>query len=120
MKVMFREILMRTPVDTGHLAGNWHVSIGGDSTATFGSKLAPRSRAAALGDAVRAINTVNFKGNIDIHFVNNTEYAPVAEYGLWNGPTAKVTSDGFSRQAPSGMLRSTLADFERRLARAMK
>ena len=71
---MFRNIQIRTPVDTGRARGNWHVEFDGEQSATI---------------------------------YNNLPYMERLE-------------NGWSKQAPAGMVRVTLTEFERKLKQAAR
>lgn len=104
---IFSQVMQRTPVDTGRLRGNWQTGIGMYSKA----ELARIGGRASMSEANRKIA----KWDIErpIYFVNNLPYAQVVEYGLYNHRTDKTTSAGYSSQAPRGMVRVTVAEFDR-------
>ena len=113
---MFSSIVKLTPVDKGRLRANWQVDINSmpsgevSGTDKTGNK--------AISKANSKIDQFK-KGSI--YFANNLPYADVAEYGLWGlgeGATSKTTRDGFSIQAPYGMVRVTLTNFEQALKKA--
>lgn len=118
IRLLFNSIIIKTPTDSGYLRGNWHVSLGSDSARVYGSKDAPRAVGSAINEANSKLSKFNSKAITSAYIVNNVEYGPVAEYGGWKGPTAKVTGSGFSRKAPNGMVRISLTDFELFLRRA--
>jgi hypothetical protein len=97
----------KTPVDSGRLRGNWQATIGAPATGEInrtGSALA--ANMAAIRDAPGKV----------FYYVNNLPYAAVAEFGQWgNGPysTVKTTRDGYSVQAPYGMVRVTINKLQR-------
>lgn len=105
-----KRVVMRTPVDTGRLRANWQATLNipaaGEITLTDPSGTSTISKASAV--AQRA------PGNV-FWLVNNLPYAQVAEYGLWgtgDGATNKTTRDGYSVQAPYGMVRVTLDEIK--------
>lgn len=71
---IFRNIQIRTPVDTGRARGNWQVEFNGSQEATI---------------------------------YNNLPYIERLE-------------NGWSQQAPTGMVRITLSEFERKLNQAAR
>ena len=83
---LMNKIIMRTPVDTGRLRGNWFSSINRPITQIDGNSEGYNQTAsrAKLGDS--------------IFFVNNLPYASVIENG------------NKSRQ-PAGMIKTTIAEF---------
>ena len=50
-----------------------------------------------------------------IFLTNSLPYAIDIEYGNYDGPTARVTSAGFSRQAPSGMVRKNFIEITQQM-----
>jgi hypothetical protein len=85
---LFGKIVVRTPVDTGRLRGNWQVQLNSAPTGTLDTtKVQDPSEAkrAKLGDAIFIIN---------------------------NLPYAEVIEDGSSKQAPQGMVKVTVAEFK--------
>lgn len=96
---LFGRIVDRTPVDTGNLRGSW----------SCGTSPAPM-------DADFSV-----KAGQRFHIVNYMPYAPVVEFGLYPNPpkggTGK-TANGFSTQAPQGMVRVTVAEFPQIVAEA--
>lgn len=89
----------KSPVDTGDLRGSWTVSINGMPTTFDGDE----------------------SGNLRVKFGDtlfistNKPYAPIIEYGLYpnppKNPTGK-TENGYSRQAPQGMVRITVQEMQ--------
>jgi len=118
---LYTGIVKRTPVDTGRLKGNWQISInsvaGGEKNRTDDTPLGrySQSNASAEESKVNGFNASKH-GYIAIH--NNLPYAQTAEFGEWgDGPK---TVGGYSKQAPSGMARVTLSEFERALNQAAR
>lgn len=114
---LFGSIVMDTPVDTGRLRGNWQTSVS-----------APKSGELEREDKTGSITVSEIQGNmgdgsrgdISVFFTNNLPYAEVAEYGGWDGPTEKVTEEGYSRKSPAGMVRRNVARINAILAQAAK
>ena len=94
-----------SPVDTGHFSGNWQLTIGSETS----SEIPGNGRSGALSSIISKASTLT-AGQV-AYILNHVEYGYDLEYGTYNGPTAKVTSEGFSRQAPEGMVRITEARF---------
>lgn len=92
---MFSRVITKSPVDTGRFRGNWQVAIGSIPGGTLvlddkaGTATIARVTAVALG----------LKAGEVIYLVNNLAYALPLEYG-------------HSKQAPSGMVRLTIAEFQ--------
>ena len=103
------KIIQRTPVDTGRLRGNWQATIGAVATSSSLS----RDKTGQSTIAKAATVSEQAPGNI-FFLVNNLPYARVAEFGEWGtgpGATDRTTRDGFSIQAPYGMVRVTASEF---------
>lgn len=96
-------MIAKSPVDTGRFKSNWQCGLGGinpDTTATAGSD--------ALGRTEVVLQA--YKPGQSIWLTNNLPYA-------------KRLENGWSQQAPSGMVRLTVQDFKyavKRAADAMK
>lgn len=90
----FTRIVIRSPVDTGRFRGNWQVSI---ENIPSGSSDTGKSEGEVIGE----INSVvgQMRVGQSIFFVNNLPYARRLEYG-------------WSKQAPNGMVRLTVQEFQ--------
>lgn len=101
---MARKVIQDTPVDTGRLKNNWYASnrgLGRQST-----KATDASGTNSLKRVVAALQKL--KAGQTFYLYNNLPYARVVEYGLYPNPPKNPTGktvNGFSKQAPSGMLR---------------
>ncbi len=119
---VFKGVVMRTPVDTGALRASWQVGLNKVPDARVnihGGRLA--SAGASFVAFHSANSTINKAQCGDIVVISNhMDYAETAEFGLWHGPTKKVTAAGFSRQAPAGMVRVTLISVRNALVRMLK
>jgi hypothetical protein len=135
---LFRRVVERTPVDTGNARSNWLVAIG-EPTDEYnpasvtkrkitrgknkGKTIAKIKLHQTLKDTMRAGGFgITFSGDDTIVIFNNTPYIKKLEYGGYgkydengkviepsNGPK---TMNGFSRQAPHGMVGATTAQAE--------
>lgn len=113
-----RSVVMKSPVDTGRFRANWMVGVGDFSAKTSEAFDLDGERAIAAGMGV--IN--NVKAGQVVYIYNNLPYGPVLEYGLYPNPPMYGSWDrktksmvikslnGFSRQAPAGMVRITLRE----------
>jgi hypothetical protein len=114
---IFRRIILRSPVDTGRFRGNWQVAIGKipegvvelqlDEKAAK-TKEGSKGRAAAIGTATisaAAAETAKVRAGDVIYFVNNLPYGPRLE-------------NGWSPQAPAGMVGITVTEYEGVVAQA--
>lgn len=119
---LLRSMVLKTPVDTGRLRANWQVGLNvTDATTTDSDD--PVSRAEArLG---------SFEAGMTIYLTNALPYAAAVEYGLYPDPPklgtyvpkgssragfsgpgyVQLSSGGYSKQAPSGMVRITLVEY---------
>lgn len=93
---MSKRIIERSPVDSGRFRGNWNASINSANLATSSANApaggAPFSRARSV------VTDMPFGSTF--YFTNNLPYAYRLEY------------EGYSKQAPAGMVRVTVAEFQ--------
>jgi len=92
---MFTRIILKSPVDTGRFRGNWQIAIGSvpDGTLELDDKTgtATIAKGAAIALGMNA-------GDI-VYFANNLPYARRLE-------------EGYSQQAPAGMVALTVQEFQ--------
>ena len=88
----FTSIVMKTPVDTGRARGNWQVNIGSPATTPKGNSKTGRR---PIRSGTAAINNARPHGAY--YIVNNVPYVPYLE-------------NGWSRQAPLGMVALTVQE----------
>jgi hypothetical protein len=96
-------IVKRSPVDTGRFRNNWQASVNSINTAT--TPTADRSGSQAINKARGTINAL--KMGSTFYLSNNLPYAKRLEYG-------------WSKQAPSGMIRLSVAELQARMKEADK
>jgi len=96
---MFSRVILRSPVDTGRFRANWQVAIGRVPSGTL--QLEDPSGRATISEA--QATALRVKPGDTIALVNNLPYAQRLE-------------DGWSSQAPAGMVGLTVQDF-RQIAR---
>lgn len=94
---LFRAIVLKTPVDTGHLAYNWQVSV--DSPETIEKPGVDPEKTQVLADGQSNIGKWSLK-NKSLWIANNVEYVEDIEYGK-----SKL-------KAPQGMVRVSLREFD--------
>lgn len=94
--VMLSGIVRKSPVDTGRFRGNWITSIGGVSGATF--------------DRVDPSGSVSINEGAGIMMAYPNTMPPI--YIQNNLPYANRLENGWSRQAPGGMVALTIAEIE--------
>ena len=93
-------MIEKSPVDTGRFKSNWQVGISAintDTSAAAGSD--PRGRALIALQGYKPGNTIWLTNSL---------------------PYAKRLENGWSKQAPAGMVRLTLQDFHQAVERAVK
>ena len=112
-----KNIIDDTPVDTGRLKNNWYASNRQVGVRT--NKSTDPSGKNSLARVDKALK--RFKAGQRFSFFNNLPYARVVEFGLYPNPPKNPTGktvNGFSRQAPSGMLRKNVDGFARAMQKA--
>lgn len=107
--MLYSHIVMRTPVDTGRARGNWNVSASEIDARVTELK----------GAQYHSVNDMpNISGDEPIFIANNLYYIRKLEYGGYglykNGKLIQVangpkTVNGYSKQAPAGMVGVTMA-----------
>lgn len=107
-------VIRMSPVDTGRFRGNWQFSIDAPKQGALERFGAAEATAELIDGALQ------FQAGQSAYIVNNVPYALKLEFGGYNGPTEKVDSDGYSRQAPGGMVRITLDRFEQIVLEAIR
>jgi hypothetical protein len=98
-------LVLRSPVDTGRFRSNWFISEGQRASGTT---------SATTPDAEQGIATLEKAAGKLFFIQNNLPYGPTLEYGGYpNPPKSKTgkTIDGFSTQAPAGMVGLTVLEF---------
>ncbi len=93
------EVVKRSPVDTGRFRGNNIVSVGAPVFSATTNVDKDGSATITAGQSVLA----GLKPYTVIYIQNSLPYSEKLENGGYNGPTAKVDEQGFSRQAPGGI-----------------
>jgi len=96
-------IVKRSPVDTGRFRNNWNASVSGVNYSTTSS--IDRSGGQAINKAKGVID--GLKIGATFYLSNNLPYAKRLEYG-------------WSKQAPSGMIRLSVAELQTRMNEAAK
>jgi hypothetical protein len=101
---MCKEVINETPVDTGRLKNNWYAS-----NRAFGVRTTKATDPSGKNSMNRVRAALKrLKRGQSFYFFNNLVYAPVVEFGRYPNPPKNPTGktiNGFSRQAPQGMLR---------------
>ena len=111
--VLFRGIIKMSPVDTGRFRANWMVGMKTPSTETTEST--DKTGGTTAMNMAQYINAQ--KDSYEFTMANNLPYAHVLEYGGYKpgfvGPQQNTSRsvNGYSRQAPNGMVRVSVAKF---------
>jgi hypothetical protein len=103
---MYHRIVIRTPVDTGRARANWQLTVNEMPSASVAFGFSGKK--VAEGGGVKESKAPNIKvGPGDVVFItNNVVYIVPLEYG-------------HSQQAPMGMVRITIAEFQSFVAAAI-
>lgn len=99
---LFGSVIKDTPVDTGRAKGNWQTTIGAPASGTV-DRL---GESEALADVSQ--QAASFGAGKVIYLSNNLPYIYRLEY------------DGWSQQAPGGMLRKNVARIQSIVAKAAR
>lgn len=99
---LFSAIIAGTPVDTGRARGNWQMTKGSGATGVVerNGGTEPVDSPGALSDAASEAGSVRVEMGNTYHLSNNLPYISRLEY------------DGWSGQAPRGMVRINIARIE--------
>ncbi len=104
---LFRSIIFGSPVDTGRFRANWFVS--GENASNKRTSRTDKSGSQTIN---RMASDVENLRDIDvITLTNNLPYSEVIEFGGY--PTGPNTTNGFSKQAPKGVVRVNVKRFQR-------
>jgi hypothetical protein len=91
---LFSRVIQKSPVDTGRFKGNWQVAIGAIPAGVL--ELYDKDGTATIARVTAEI--LNLKAGDVIYLINNLSYSRSLEYG-------------HSKQAPSGMVRTTVQEY---------
>ena len=89
----FKRIILKSPVDTGRFRANWGVTIGQPRTGVTNAT----DKSGSSTQAAMVAGVTGWNGDKSIFMVNNLPYSIALEYG-------------HSKQAPGGMVRTTMAE----------
>lgn len=92
---MFTKVILKSPVDTGRFRGNWQTGIGSAPGGIL--ETLDKSGSAAISKMSGVIQGA--RAGDSIYLSNNLSYAVKLEYG-------------HSKQAPQGMVRTTVEEFQ--------
>jgi len=105
---LFDAIIKDTPVDEGRARGNWQASINAPILKDTDKKDKTGNKTSTEMYSV----SKKFKAGTVFYITNNLPYIWSLEYGGYgrgDGATNKTTRDGYSIQAPYGMVRKNVA-----------
>ena len=125
--LLFQRVVLRSPVDTGRFRANWNVSYNVvDRSISANTDPSGSAKSTAVQSAV-----LSFPVGGIFYLTNSLPYAGVLEYGGYpnpplygskkrgeDGPTIHVIN-GYSMQAPNGMVRVTVQEFQDAVRRAI-
>lgn len=104
---LWSAVIKGSPVDTGRFRGNWFASGGTPSSEV--SQTMDKTGGATINNATQVV--VGIADWTNMTLTNNLPYAEVIEFGVYHGDGPN-TVGGFSRQAPSGVVRVNVARFQ--------
>ena len=120
---LFSRVVIKTPVDTGRARGNWMVGVNRIPTEEGpGIDTAPMPRiisdvsAAKFGDNVALSNTLPYIGPLEY---GGFPDPPMKGTRLKGGGYEIKSAGGYSKQAPQGMVRTTIKEYQPTLRKAV-
>lgn len=130
---LFRRVVLKTPVDTGRARGNWMLGINEtpiQSAIDIASRkdvlnnIAVGLEAVKLGDSTVLANSVPYIGVLEYGgYPKDVKYgSPGRKANKKKGITAMrqiKSSGGYSVQAPNGMVRATVEEYQATLNKAI-
>lgn len=114
---VFSRVIMRTPVDTGRARGNWQLGVDEYISSTVDrTDKGPVTQNGSGNSSVKAdmmatVSGAPFKERFTL--MNNLPYIQTLEYGREDGSPGSL-------QAPNGMVRTTIAEFQDMVAKAAR
>jgi hypothetical protein len=107
LSVVSQRVVDQTPVDTAASKGNWQAVKKLEQTKPFSPTKTAPTVYKDLSNIMEVRDVEGKKGAPalqELYLVNPTPYALDWELGRYPRESAKVTADGFSRQAPDGVV----------------
>ena len=101
---VFQSVIQKSPVDTGRFRANWNLSVGNPDLST--SEATDKTGSASIGKVASGITQYKLSDG-SVFLTNNLPYAMRLE-------------DGYSGQAPNGMVRLSIVEFNNYLASQAK
>jgi hypothetical protein len=103
---LYTKVVVKSPVDSGRLRGNWNVGINAINGAEYEADVSKLGAIPSGSGMVRSMSALSaFKIGDVIYVTNNMPYVYKLEYGLYNNGAKTV--NGYSTQAPQGFVRIT-------------
>jgi hypothetical protein len=99
---LFSAVILDTPVDSGRARANWRVSVGKADLKAL-PELYDESGQATIAEVGAAVESTKGQGDVTVCLANNLPYI------------ARLEFDGWSSQAPEGMMRKNVTRFVRLL-----
>lgn len=106
----FKRVVLRTPVDTGRARANWALTPARPTT--YQIEAEDKSGSATLRQIQDGTMVWECQGSLFLS--NSLVYAAILEFGGYPNPPKNGTKSagGFSKQAPNGMVRVTVAEMK--------
>jgi len=107
LSMVAQRAIDQTPVDTAASRGNWQAVRKLEKTKPFSPTNTAPTVYRDLSNIMETMDAEGKKGAPalqELYLVNPTPYALDWELGRYPRESAKVTADGFSRQAPEGVV----------------
>lgn len=101
-------IIIKTPVDDGYLRGGWVAQMGSEPSAS--PEQIDKSGRIAINGAREVGGQLKLGG--EFWFVNALPYAKTIEDGGYPQPGTEKTVNGYSRQAPQGMVKLSVREIQ--------
>ena len=115
---VFSEVVIRSPVDTGRFRANWNIAYNVMNESTT-DELMPDFQP-KIDSFRRELLAMPIGG---VYWLTNSlPYAMTLEYGLYPNPPKRYTGktkNGYSKQAPHGMVRVAARNFAEDVDRAV-
>ena len=110
---LFRQVILKTPVREGRARSNWVATVGDISREVTDNI---KSEAQTVNDMIEKITGGQLKKGFFL--TNNLPYIQKLEYGGYPNPakTGTKTVNGYSKQAPAGMVRISLEQIKNELS----
>jgi len=110
---IFASVIQRTPVKTGRARGNWNAAI----NELDGSVSESKTEQAAMQVVEQKAAQLELGDSFTL--TNGLPYIRKLEYGGYPQPGTEKTVNGFSAQAPAGMVGVTVTEFKRAVRQAV-